>query len=263
MLVVVVSSCVNGIGDHCDVVQSPRWATLHAENTANWCEKVTFSTTSNKMCLVQWHCTCGDDDKFGIGPYVFFRSHLGKSQEYVDRRWFYSHFDKKKNIGSNALQKGQSTRWPCTFLPNWWILAWSFREIGWCSISAPKGINGPLNRSPKRLSYGVFPSAKKVLEHFADSHSIPFKSRPPPYIQSWLQQYCWSTFFYSSNGSFSNAVCLGSMRCWRVRWFHDKSSHAVPNSIGLSVNTTFGLCDGSKNFDKLLSVSFKDFVLHG
>ena len=25
-------------------------------------------------------------DKFGIGPNVFFRSHVGKSHEYVDRR---------------------------------------------------------------------------------------------------------------------------------------------------------------------------------
>ena len=36
-----------------------------------------------------------------------------------------------------------------------------------------------------------------------------------------------------------------------VRWFRDKSSHAFPNSIELSVYTTVGACDGSKNFNKL------------
>ena len=36
-----------------------------------------------------------------------------------------------------------------------------------------------------------------------------------------------------------------------------------PNSIEMSVYTAFGLCDGSKNFDKLFSVSCEDFVLHG
>ena len=48
-----------------------------------------------------------------------------------------------------------------------------------------------------------------------------------------------------------------------VRWFHDKSSHAFPNSNVLPVCTTFSLCDGSKNFDKLTSVWCEDFVLHG
>ena len=35
-----------------------------------------------------------------------------------------------------------------------------------------------------------------------------------------------------------------------VPWFHDKASHAFPNSIELSVYTTFGACDDSKNFKK-------------
>ena len=34
------------------------------------------------------------------------------------------------------------------------------------------------------------------------------------FIQCWLQQYCWSSFFHSSYGSFSNAICFGSMRWW-------------------------------------------------
>ena len=35
-----------------------------------------------------------------------------------------------------------------------------------------------------------------------------------------------------------------------VRWFHDKTTHAFPNSNELSVYTTFGACDGSKNFNR-------------
>ena len=42
-----------------------------------------------------------------------------------------------------------------------------------------------------------------------------------------------------------------------------KTSHALPNSIKLSVYTTFGACDGAKNFSKFFSVSCEDFVLHG
>ena len=36
---------------------------------------------------------------------------------------------------------------------------------------------------------------------------------------------------------------------------HDKTSHALPNSTELFVFSTFGLCDGSKNFNKRFSVS--------
>ena len=48
-----------------------------------------------------------------------------------------------------------------TFLPNWWILDWSFVEIGSYSTIEPNGTTGPLKGFPKRLSYGVFPSDKR------------------------------------------------------------------------------------------------------
>ena len=54
---------------------------------------------------------------------------------------------------------------------------------------------------------------------------------------------------------------VSNRRGVEVRGFHDKTSHAFPSSIELSVYTTFGLCDGSKNFDYLFSVSCEDFVL--
>ena len=62
------------------------------EHTANCCEKVTssdhFEPNVQRKAGSMILCIWDDDDKFGIGPNVFFRSHLGKSHEYVD-------FDKK------------------------------------------------------------------------------------------------------------------------------------------------------------------------
>ena len=39
-----------------------------------------------------------------------------------------------------------------TVFPNSWILDWSFEIIGWYSTNEPKGITGPPNGCPKRLS---------------------------------------------------------------------------------------------------------------
>ena len=88
-----------GIGGHCDVIQSPRWATSHVENTANRFEKVASSDhfepnvqrKAGSMILCKWD----DDDKFGTDLMCFFRSHLGKSHEYVDRRLFLLSFWQK------------------------------------------------------------------------------------------------------------------------------------------------------------------------
>ena len=44
-----------------------------------------------------------------------------------------------------------------------------------------------------------------------------------------------------------------------VRWFHDRSSQDLPNSSELSVWISFALCDGSRNFRKLFSVSCEVF----
>ena len=41
------------------------------------------------------------------------------------------------------------------------IFAWSIADIGWYSTSAQKGTMCPKNDSPKPLSYGVFPSARR------------------------------------------------------------------------------------------------------
>ena len=50
-----------------------------------------------------------------------------------------------------------------TFFSNWWILNWSFAEIGWYSTSEPNGIIGPLHGSPKRLSHGGIPIRQEIL----------------------------------------------------------------------------------------------------
>ena len=48
-----------------------------------------------------------------------------------------------------------------------------------------------------------------------------------------------------------------------VQWFQERSSQALPNSKQLSVYMTLGFHFGSKNFCKLLSVSWEVFLLHG
>ena len=48
-----------------------------------------------------------------------------------------------------------------TFITNWWSLDLSLAEIGWYSIINPKGITGPVNGSPKRHSWSVFPSGER------------------------------------------------------------------------------------------------------
>ena len=39
---------------------------------------------------------------------------------------------------------------------------------------------------------------------------------PPIFIQTWLQQYGRSAFFYSAHCSFSNPICFRSVWCWRA-----------------------------------------------
>ena len=69
--------------------------------------------------------------------------------------------------------------------------------------------------------------------------------------------------------SFTLRTALSTMPCVSDRWsvavrcFHDRSSQDLPNSNELSEKVTCGLCDGSRNFLKLFSVSWEVFVLHG
>ena len=82
------------------------------ENTANQCEKVTFSghfeqnvqRKAGPMILCIW----GDDDKYGIEPNVFSVLTKEKVMSMSIEDDFYFHFD--KNTGSNALQEDQFHR---------------------------------------------------------------------------------------------------------------------------------------------------------
>ena len=125
------------------------------------------------------------------------------------------------------------------------IFWWSRMIFNHCS----KRHYWPFEWFSKSFLARSFPIGQEVLD-VSQIATAFHKVWPPPFIQSWLWQSCWSAFLCSSNGSFSDAICLGSMSCWSAV-FHHKSSHALPNFIELSVCTTFGLCDGSKNFNKL------------
>ena len=80
--------------------------------------------------------------------------------------------------------------------------------------------------------------------------------------------------------SFTRQTALSAMSLvsdrWsvEVRWFHDKSSHALPKSIDLSVYLIFDLCDDSNNLtnffhshvkilfctDKIESIEWQDLA---
>ena len=98
-----------------------------------------------------------------------------------------------------------------TFLPNWWSLDWSRTEMEWYSTNQPKGILGPLNGSPNRLSYGVFSYMPESLGHFADSNSIP-QNQPTIFHPILIvNSYCWSSFFHSAHCPVSTPICLNLM----------------------------------------------------
>ena len=114
----------------------------------------------------------------------------------------------------------------------WWHFLAKLCEIGWFN-HCPKGIVGPLNGSPNRLSYGVFRSAKM--------------SRT---FRRWQEHSMETDHHLSSSPDCSNTADVPSFILrtalsaipfvsdrWGVEvpWFHDNSSHAPPNSIELSV----------------------------
>ena len=116
----------------------------------------------------QFCCTiCYWEDKFII--FFFFWSILPSRWFFEDKFLMHPTFPNLPGLLSKYLLSkippaisSQPRKIPGnTFLPDWWVLAWSFGEVGWYSTLAPKGIIGPVNGSPNRLSYGVFPSAKR------------------------------------------------------------------------------------------------------
>ena len=148
------------------------------------------------------------------------------------------------------------------FLPNWWTLVLSLVGIGWDSISAPNGIM-VLWMIFQIVFHAVFSHLLGGLGCFADSNSIP-KNRTTTFHPVLIVAILLKCLLFILRTALS-AMPVVSDR-WEVLkcgWFHDKTSHTVPNSIELSVCTTFDLCDCSKTFDQLFSVSREDFVLHG
>ena len=113
---------------------------------------------------------------------------------------------------------------------------WSFGEDGWYSTIAPKVL--ALSLVLQIVFHTVISRLPGGLEHFEDKqwHSVDsdhhFSSSPD----------CSNT---ADVPSFTRRMALSAMPFvsgrWgvEVRWFHDKTSHAFPNSFELSVYTTF------------------------
>ena len=60
------------------------------------------------------------------------------------------------------------------------------------------------SKSPFIRSFPVCQEILDILQIVLAFHRIS----PPIFIQSWLQQYCWGSFFHSSYDSPSDAICL-------------------------------------------------------
>ena len=118
------------------------------------------------------------------------------------------------------------------FLPKWWILIWSFGEDGWYSTIAPKNIMWSFEWFSKSSFVQCFPVCQEGPDCSNAAHVPSFTRRTA-----------------------LSAMSFVSDRWGEVRWFHDKTSHAFPNSTELSVYTTFAACDGSKNFNRFLPLT--------
>ena len=101
-----------------------------------------------------------------------------------------------------------------TFAPNWCNPGWSFAEIGWYSTIAPNGNTGPSKGIPKPPFIWCPPIRQEILN--VAQIAIAFHGISQPLlIQSWLQQYCWISFFHSAYCPFSNPISFWSVWCWR------------------------------------------------
>ena len=105
-----------------------------------------------------------------------------------------------------------------TFFPNWWILDWSFAEIGQYSTNEPNGMIGPVNGCPKRPKT-PFVWSLPIRQEICDVSQIGVAFRgicQPFFIQTWLQQYCRRTFFHSAYCPLSKPICFRSVWCGRA-----------------------------------------------
>ena len=120
-----------------------------------------------------------------------------------------------------------------TFFPNWWILDWSFAEIGEYSTSEPNGmfvLFKWFSKTPFVLSLSIRQEILNVSHVGIAFHGIC----PPFFIQTWLQQYRRCPFFHSAYCPLSNPI-VSDLCGVDVQWFQKRSSQSLPNSKELSV----------------------------
>ena len=110
---------------------------------------------------------------------------------------------------------------------SWLIFRWRRMIFNHCS----KRYYWPFDWFSKTSFVRRFPICQEVLS--VSQIAMTFhRIWSPSFIQSWLEQYCWRTFLYSPDGSFSDAICLGSMRCWLavIPWQNPHMPSQIPSS---------------------------------
>ena len=84
--------------------------------------------------------------------------------------------------------------------------------------------------SPFVRSFPIWQEILNVSQIAVTFHRI----RPPTFVQTWLHQYCRCPFFNSAYRSFSNTICLWTVRCWRAMIAGQVFTSFAPNFRELS-----------------------------
>ena len=135
------------------------------------------------------------------------------------------------------------------FLPKWTnsrlIFRWRRMILNHCS----KLYYWPFERFSKssfRWSSPIFQEVLDISQIAIAFHRI----WPTPFISDLIATILLTYLPFTRRTALSAMPIVSDRWSVDVRWFHDKTSHAIPNSIRLSVYTTVSTCDGSNNFNK-------------
>ena len=125
----------------------------------------------------------------------------------------------------------------------------------WCSLFCETGVT---SLSSCYCDHSLHGNNTYIITKWPDDASVPARPTHASHVLFFFLTRCHVDVLVPSH------FTLHVQKTWgvEVRWFHDRSSQDLPNSSELSVWISFALCDGSRNFRKLFSVSCEVFEWH-
>ena len=122
----------------------------------------------------------------------------------------------------------------------------------WCSLFCETGVT---SLSSCYCDHSLHGNNTYIITKWPDDASVPARPTHASHVLFFFLTRCHVDVLVPSH------FTLHVQKTWgvEVRWFHDRSSQDLPNSSELSVWISFALCDGSRNFRKLFSVSCEVF----